>query len=720
MKRIVFILIIFFLTFPVIAQNIKGYVYSSGNIPLQGATVKLIGTSIGLITSDKGYFEFKEVKPGRYTLEVSYVGYRKQNVEVAAPYNLGALSILLTEDIITTDQVIVTASKHEEKIEDLPVSAIVLLPYSIENRNRVSLDEALRYVPGIKMSMDQISVRGSSGYSKGAGTRVLTAIDGVPIYTGDTGEIIWEMIPISNIERVEIIKGPASSLYGSTAIGGVINVITKTIYEKPVTQFSSYAGFYSNPYYSQWKWSPRTRTFYGIGINHSNTIGNTGYSLTLKKVENDGYRENDFSKRILGYTKINFQIDSSNTLSFFVNYLNMKRGNFLYWKDGANGLVPKDEDNGKIVKSDRWFGSMIYKHKFSTVFSTELKSSIYNSHFEGIGIEVTASESNLIRNELLAHWNASNSIMLTTGTEFSYSSISSDIFKSKNFKTLSFYTQAEYKGIENLIATFGARYDYIKLDSLTGANAVTPKIGLNYKIGDKIILRSSFGTGFRAPTPAEVFTSSGVGGIPIKENPDLTFEKSISVDAGLIYKPAPNISFDISLFYNEYENFIEPVLIRSGYIQFVNLPKAKTAGFEFINRAILFNGLVTTNAGYSYLWSRDIENNAPMKQRPAHSVYASLEVNPKPFEFIIDFRFMSKAERIEDDITRPPFSLVIDGEKRVDVYVTDITAGYNFSIGLIPVKIYLYCKNLFNYNYVEFIGNVAPIRSYSVSLDLFF
>ena len=104
-------------------------------------------------------------------------------------------------------------------------------------KNISNLENALRYVPGVNMTEDQISIRGSSGYSRGAGSRVLLALDGIPFYTGDTGETIWEMIPTAVIKRVEIIKGAASSLYGSTAIGGVINVITNDIPKNPPTFF---------------------------------------------------------------------------------------------------------------------------------------------------------------------------------------------------------------------------------------------------------------------------------------------------------------------------------------------------------------------------------------------------------------------------------------------------------------------------------------------------
>ena len=720
MKYIIVIVLGLFLANPLSAQNISGYVCSSDGQPLAGASILVKEISKGTYTLNNGTFELQNIPTGNYTLEVSYVGYKKRSVKITVPWNNGLLKLILTEDAITTRQVIVTATKNEEDISSLPVSAMAIYPIEMEKKNRLTLDEELRYIPGINMNLDQISIRGSSGYSKGAGTRVLTAIDGVPIYTGDTGEIVWEMLPTSNIDRIEIIKGPASSLYGSTAIGGVINIITKEIYDKPVTGFSTYAGIYSDPYYSQWKWSSSPRTFYGIGINHSNTIGRFGYSLSLKKLDNAGYRENDFSKRILGSLKLNYRFDSSNTISGFASYLNMNRGNFLYWKDGADALIPKDEDNGKTVKSDRWFGSIIYKHIFSRFVSAELKSSIYNTNFEGIGVEVTTSKSNLVRNELLLHTALSSSFMLTSGVEYAFSSITSNIFSSKNFYSAAVYSQAEYKGIERIILSAGFRYDYIKLDSVSGAGALSPKAGINYKISDNLILRASAGAGFRAPTPAEVFTSTGVGGIQIKENPDLTFEKSFSVDAGAVITVNENINFDFSLFYNGYENFIEPVLLKTGYIQFINLPKAKIEGFEINNGNKFIDGLITTKIGYTYLWSRDIENNAPMKYRPRNSVYASVSFSPSPFEFNIDFRYMSRVDRIDDDLTRPPLTLIPDGEERVDVYVTDISAGWGFSAGMIPVKLYFNCKNLFNYNYVEFIGNLAPIRSYSLSLDLYF
>ena len=132
------------------------------------------------------------------------------------------------------------------------------------------MEDALRYVPGINMVDDQISIRGSSGYSRGTGSRVLLALDGLPFYTGDTGETIWEAIPTTEIKRVEIIKGAASSLYGSSAIGGVINAISRDISPYPVTTLNGFTGLYDQPYYQGWNWSGEMRPFNGLTIAHSN------------------------------------------------------------------------------------------------------------------------------------------------------------------------------------------------------------------------------------------------------------------------------------------------------------------------------------------------------------------------------------------------------------------------------------------------------------------
>jgi outer membrane receptor protein involved in Fe transport len=396
----------------------------------------------------------------------------------------------------------------------------------------------------------------------------------------------------------------------------------------------------------------------------------------------------------------------------------MDRGNFLYWGNSRQYALVDTSSAGKTVKSNRLFTGLIYHHSFSENTFAELKSSYYYTKFDGYGKELTESIANLYRNELMINSKLSDYWILTSGLEMSYTKISSSIFSSPHFFEGGAYIQAEYHGIEKLIATIGLRYDYIKLDSTGGANALTPKAGLNYKLTQDLILRTSLGTGFRAPTPSEVFTTAAVAdNINIISNPDLKSETNISFEMGALYNYSENLSFDLALYQTDYKNFIEAKLITDSTIQFINLSKAKIQGMELNSTWLIVPGELKLLIGYDYMWARNLDNNTAMKYRPRNTFNAQLHYTPYPFEFGINFRYASRIEEIDDLFSK---LVVKDGDLRVPIYVTDVSIGYNIMFGEVPSKIYLNIKNIFNYNYVEFLGNIAPIRNASLSWDIFF
>ena len=700
------------------AYSVSGIVTDSTENPLPGVNIILVGTNYGAASDINGKYEISNIKSGTYKIEFSAVGYNSFIKDDLSINDMPVvLNVTLKDKIIETGEILVTAGKYEQKLSEMPVSVVVISGRELQ-KNYFNIDEALRYVPGVSMSEEQISIRGSSGYSKGAGTRVLITIDGVPFYTGDTGEIIWEQIPITDIERVEVIKGPASSLYGSTAIGGVINIITKKVTKQALTSVQMYGGFYDKPVYDEWKWYKGTRTFYETAITHSNSINDFGYSFSFKKLDDDSYRKDDFKKRLLGYMKLDYNLSDVSSISLLADFLNMKRGNFLYWKDSHNVLIQNEVDQNKTIESNRLFLSLIYKQGLSENISGEFKSSYYYSKFDGRGVELTTSKANLLRNELLMNFKLPNDIILISGVEFSYANVKSNMFSNPNFFTTAFYSQAEYKGIKDLAVTVGFRYDYIKIDSLFGANAYTPRVGLNYSILKDLIWRGSFGTGFRAPTPAEVFTTSDVGvGITVKENLNLKPETSLSFETGLKYIPSRNFNFDVALFHTNYDNFIEPQFTSASEIQFINIIKARIQGFEIVSDVSIIPDELKFSVGYTYMDALDTQLNKPLKYRPRHLLYMNAEYKPTPFEFKVDFRFWSRVQEIDDQIVE--LGLVPDGELRVPVYILDLRAGYNFSISTYPLNIFVSAKNVLNYNYIEFIGNLRPIRNFSVGLNLY-
>lgn len=154
------------LSIKVSAQGLKGYIMTQEGIPLPGATIMVKELSKGTYSQNSGFFEINHIPYGSYTIEVSYIGYQKYTLRVSLTDKSGNIKIYMSEEAITADQVIVSASKHEMKISELPVSAIAILPQEFEKKNIISIDEALRYVPGVHMNLDQISIRGSSDIPK--------------------------------------------------------------------------------------------------------------------------------------------------------------------------------------------------------------------------------------------------------------------------------------------------------------------------------------------------------------------------------------------------------------------------------------------------------------------------------------------------------------------------------------------------------------------------
>ncbi|MCL4280007.1 MAG: TonB-dependent receptor, partial [Ignavibacteriaceae bacterium] len=430
----------------------------------------------------------------------------------------------MIESVIQTDEVLITAGKYEQKKSDLTVSTEIISGSKFSERNFSNLESAMRYVPGVNMTEDQISIRGSSGYSRGTGSRALLAIDGLPFYTGDSGEIVWEMIPTLEIQRVEIIKGASSSLYGSSAIGGVINSITKDISEKPLTMFNGFYGVYDKPYYNEWDWSGERRPFNGLTLSHSNTLGNFGFNVSLTRLEELSYRKDDDSKKYIGFLKTVYNFTPISSITFLANTFNKKAGQFLYWKDSRNVLVPPDQNLNDRIETNRYLFGLIYKSIIENNIILNIKTSYYRNYFRDNETIPNESTSHLYRGEVQINKNILDDIVLTSGVEGTFSQVNSSLFGNPDAFTIGAYTVGDITFSFPLIASLGVRYDYSKLDSLEGAGAISPKIGLNYKLTKEIILRTSLGTGFRAPTTAEAFTSTSTGGITVKPNPNIKSE----------------------------------------------------------------------------------------------------------------------------------------------------------------------------------------------------
>ncbi|MEE9429987.1 MAG: TonB-dependent receptor [Melioribacteraceae bacterium] len=722
MKKKSLLLFILLLATTINAQSgvIFGTVTDENGQALIGANVLLEGTIRGVATNYKGEYKLEEVKNGTYNLIFSMIGFSKIVSEsIKINNNNAEINISLLPTSYKYNELVVTANKHSQTINEVAASTYVIDSKILSKKNFQKIDDAFRYVPGVTITLDQISIRGSSGYSRGAGTRVLINFDDIPIYTPDTGEIVWELVPISEIGQIEIIKGSASSLYGSSAVGGVINIIPKELTSNPITFVKIHGGFYSKPSHKEWQWNDNTLYFNSQTISHSRSFGKLGVSASISRLEDSNYKQNEDQIRYSAYLKAKYNFSEKTTLSFLGTGFTRNRSTFIYWKDLNHALSPPDGDLGQSIKSDRTILGMNFNHIINDEFSLVIIPSLYLSFWDDESESDNKSNSNLFRTEARINYTPSKKMTIVSGSEIQFNKVTSTIFGNRTSNGVGAYSQVDYKFIEELNLSLGIRYDYNKLADLKSESSISPKFGATYKVSNSTFLRTSIAKGFRSPTLAESFTSTTTSGVTVKPNPNLKPEDSFSIEAGIKHYFYDDLYLDFAIFNNEYSNLIEPGFdSKDGKLFFDNVTSARIQGFEVNASSSFLSKTIVLNVGYTFLHSLDIELDKPLKYRPKHSVVTSIDFAKSFYEFGFDFRYSSEVERIGDELV--VLGLVPDGDKRVPIVVLDARVGANLFSYNVPLRVFLNANNILNYNYVEVIGNLAPIRNFSFNFEFVF
>ncbi len=690
---------------------------------LVGVNVFLRGTLRGTTTNTRGEYRLANVPQGTYTLVFSLVGYLRETKTLVRVEDGREtdITVAMTSSPIETDQVVVTASKREQSLEEVPVSISVLDATDIRQRNSVSVDEALRYIPGVNITGQQVNIRGSSGYSLGAGSRVLLLLDGVPFIAGDTGELNFESIPVGQVDRIEVVKGASSALYGSNALGGVINIITKPIPEGQETDVRAYGGMYSSPPYDEWKWTDKTRFFHGQSVSHTHRTGDLGISLFASHQMDDGYRQNDYRRRYNLYMKLREDMSDAQSLTLNFGLSNQYMGQFLYWRNLDSALIPPARHLTDDETSTRYFLNALYNDRLSDHALLTAKLLWYHNNwgYEQMGDAArTESLADGFRAEVQSTILFGSMHTATFGLDANVDMIGGDAFGLKTIGGMALYAQDEMKATEELTVTVGARFDFQSVGLTGNVGQVNPKIAATYSLPTNTTLRASFGQGYRVPSLPEAFVSVGSPSLMAVPNPDLKPERSRSFEVGINQVLGTLGTLDVAGFRSDYENLIEPGLLVSGQnllVQWRNVTKARVQGAEAAVKLGFFDGDLQTNLGYTFVYPQDLTDNDILKYRPRHVLYANGRARLGWFTLGVDFRYVSRVERIDEQLVDT--GVVPDGGARVPIYVTDLRLGADLAFLGIPLNASFHIDNLFQHKYVELIGNVAPPRSYVLVLD---
>ena len=205
--------------------TISGSVKDGGGEPVIGAYVT---NGNSTIASDIDGNYILTLSAGRHDLACSFIGMgtEKKVFELANGENL-RWDIVLNTEAKVLDMAVVSAGRFEQSVAEVTVSMEILQPALVESKATTSLESAIEQTPGVSIVDGEPQIRSGSGFSYGAGSRVMVMVDDLPVLSGDAGRPTWSFLPLENLEQIEIIKGASSVLYGSAALSGVINIRTR-------------------------------------------------------------------------------------------------------------------------------------------------------------------------------------------------------------------------------------------------------------------------------------------------------------------------------------------------------------------------------------------------------------------------------------------------------------------------------------------------------------
>jgi len=721
--------------------------------PLYPATIK-IGEG-GTITDFDGQFEIS-LEAGIKRIEISYIGYetyvQEMNIQTGETLNL---SFDLAEGMNLLEVATVTSSKYKKPLGEVTVSLEILSSDLLESTNAISLDESLEKIPGVNLVGGQANIRGGSGFSFGAGSRVLLLVNDLPALQVDAGTSNWGDIPVESIEQVEVIKGAASALYGSAALNGLINVRTSYARSKPETKLSLFGGVYDTPRDEAKKWWNDTRYEAGLLFSHKQRFNKLDVVLGGRYYNQKDVRE--FSDNEQGRLSLGLRYRISDQLSIGFNSTFNKQNNqsYFYWKNAAEGIFQADATTLSNSTPTRF-----YIDPFISYFDKKGNHHKFNSRYFKIDNESSTGVGN--SSELFygsyqfqRKFEATN-FVFTGGVVGSHSNARGEIYRDPTYRftrsdssfvltNLAAYLQAEKKIGEKLNLSVGVRYEFNSINGVDTVQGVVLtdelledarpvfRFGANYQSGPATYFRASVGQGFRFPTLAEKFITTDFGGTPVSPNPFLVSELGWSSEIGV--KQGFQVSkwrgfIDVAAFWMEYEDMIEFVFksFETGF-QANNIGNTIIRGIEgsIQGQGAIGNIPTTILAGYTYIDPRfqdfteqdrlrsSVDFNV-LKYRFRHTVKVDVESQFNKFNVGAAMFRNSHMEAI--DAIFESFAVPDLAEFRANnnngFYLFNARLRYQATENL---KLSFIVKNIGNVEYTKRPGLLEPTRQWTGRVD---
>jgi vitamin B12 transporter len=603
----------------------------------------------------------------------------------------------------TLPPVFVTSTRTEIPLEQVTTSASVITAKDIEAQQAETVLEVLRGAPGLAVVQSGSRGTNTNVFIRGAESdHVLVLLDGVEVNSTTVGAFNFAHLTTENIERIEVLRGAGGTLYGSQAIGGVINIITKRGRGPMELSLSAEGGNAST---------------HRETVNLSGQLGKLGYALSAARLASDGFRSfNDDYRNLHASGRLDYKFTDDTALKGIWQFFKTDVGLF-----NSNNFVPGGRDPNSREASSQYLGKLEWEQRILEAWDYRVSGSIFKEHIKDsddpdplsdcafFGFPCDSRTRSRFRPQIstaefqtnyrLGDWSTT-----TFGTEFkrrkASTSSSSDGFSlgeiNKAIRNVGYYLEEQIKLFgDRLIVIPGVRLD----DHQTFGTEWSPSFSSAYlfrEAGTK--LKAGYAEGFKAPTLNELFFPAGFGCAAFG-NPDLGPEKSWEINAGIEQSLfSERVKLGATYFHREVSDLIgtgpTPDPTDPGFcVRAENLGKARFDGVEWSIALKIFQFL-SVNATYTYLdWDT---SDGRLLRRPRH--FGNVNMNYLYDRFRINFDANLIGRRDDTDS-------VTGGNITKGGYVRfDLAGSYRLPVSMALMKdVSLFGKieNLFNKRYEE-------------------
>jgi outer membrane cobalamin receptor len=686
--------------------KISGYIFDKNTgKPIPDANVIISNTNFGAASRDGGFYFIKGIPQGEYDIVVKVIGYNQEIRKSVQIAENTMVNFSLTPAAIEFDPIIVTATLSDHRLSQVSIASEVLTQPRLLQKTGTTVGEAMVSVDGVYLNSydgiagpHTVSIRGSNA------DQVVVLLDGLRLNTAQGGGVDLNLIPVSAIEKIEVVRGGHSALMGSDAIGGAIQLLSKETIGLKGFSYGINTGVGSFG----------TKT---LSLNGSHKIGVLSYFIDFNRTQSDGdfsyrtpdqaskqTRENNDYKGNNLFVKTNLDLSPNNKINILFHHLATEKGNAgsvnnNSWT-GLSMLTP----NARAESTRRLF-AIKSENQITGRFRLEGQTyyQTYDYHYidpDGWAPVDDKHENAAMGLNLQGHLNVNSHIDLIGGAELRQDRLTSTKFKAKDRNSQGLYLQAELRAPISFLGVklLGTVIPAVRWDNYSDvASQVSPKIGGLVTVGDEtsMSVRGNLGKSYRVPTFDDLYwTDEGWG----RGNPDLKPEISANFDFGLVlgYKSSSFSQLEINYFNNTIEDLISWGSDNLGIWMPLNIGKAKISGIETGAKFRLPNDITYLEVFHTWLKATDETPNSATEgkrliYRPTSKLDIQVGSTIRRFSINLNYRLVSNRYILADNSSSLSDYNLLNGNVSYSIPMAGFVMDAKLQVlNLLDKSIYIY------------------------------